>query len=330
MGTPDPREVVAEGKLLDAVVNYASEPDRSIPYTGDPDAWIEVEGERIAHFAPDDSANLDAVTVASFGREWKKFNTFTEKDITRIGDEYFDVVDEEGFSPETVALDLGCGSGRWSRYLAPKVGFIEAVDPSEAVVAAQALTGDLDNVRVTRAGVNNLPFADHSFDFIFSLGVLHHLPDTGTALSTATRKLKPGGTFLLYLYYALDNRGPGYKLVFHISNLARRVVSRLPATLKEWVCDAIALVFYVPLAGFARMVRIVLGKKLFEKVPLHYYADKSLWVMRNDALDRFGTPLEHRFTREAISDMMKNAGLHDVKFSEAAPYWHAVGRKTDS
>ncbi len=49
--------------------------------------------------------------------------------------------------------------------------------------------------------------------------------------------------------------------------------------------------------------------------------------MRNDALDRFGTPLEQRFTREAISDMMKNAGLHDVKFSEAAPYWHAVGHK---
>ena len=310
--------------------DYPSAPDRSIPYTGDPDAWIEVEGERIAHFAPDDSANLDSVTVASFGREWKKFNTFTEKDIARIGDEYFDVVDEEGFSPQTVALDLGCGSGRWSRYLAPKVGFIEAVDPSEAVVAAQAMTGDLDNVRVTRAGVNNLPFADHSFDFIFSLGVLHHLPDTGTALSTATRKLKPGGTFLLYLYYALDNRGPGYKLVFHISNLARRVVSRLPATLKEWVCDAIALVFYVPLAGLARVVRIVLGKKLFEKVPLHYYADKSLWVMRNDALDRFGTPLEHRFTREAISDMMKKAGLADVKFSEAAPYWHVVGRKTNS
>ena len=150
--------------------NFPSEPDRSIPYTGDPDAWIEVEGERIAHFAHDDGANLDSVTVASFGREWKKFNTFTEKDIAKSGDEYFDVVDEKDFSPETVPLDLGCGSGRWSRYLAPKVGSIEAIDPSEAVVAAQAMTGDLDNVRVTRAGVNSLPFADHSFDFIFSLG----------------------------------------------------------------------------------------------------------------------------------------------------------------
>ena len=309
---------------------HPSAPDWSIPYTGDPDAWIEVEGERIAHFAHDDGANLDAVTVASFGREWKKFNTFTEKDIAKSGDEYFDVVDEKDLRPETLALDLGCGSGRWSRYLAPRVGFIEAIDPSEAVVAAQALTGDLDNVRVTRAGVNNLPFADHSFDFIFSLGVLHHLPDTEAALSTATRKLKPGGIFLLYLYYALDNRGPGYKLAFHISNLARGVISKLPAKLKEWVCEAITLVLYVPLAGLARMVRIVLGEKLFEKVPLHYYADKSLWVMRNDALDRFGTPLEKRFTRESISDMMKNAGLDDVKFSEAAPYWHAVGRKTDS
>ena len=112
-------------------MNYPPEPDRSIPYTGDPDAWIEVEGGRIAHFAHDDGANLDAVTVASFGREWKKFNTFTEREIATSGDEYFDVVDEKDFSPATVALDLGCGSGRWSRYLAPKVGFIEAIDPSE-------------------------------------------------------------------------------------------------------------------------------------------------------------------------------------------------------
>ncbi len=249
--------------------SYPSGADRSIPYTGDPDAWIEVEGGRIAHFAHDDGANLDAVTVASFGREWKKFSTFTEKEIAQIGDEYFDVVDEEYLSPETVALDLGCGSGRWSRYLAPKVGFIEAIDPSDAVVAAHALTGDLHNVRVTRASVNSLPFADHSFDFIFCLGVLHHLPDTGAALSTATRKLKPGGMFLLYLYYALDNRGPVYKLAFHISNVARRVVSRLPGRLKEWVCDAIALVLYLPLAGLARTVKTVLGEKLSEKIPLH-------------------------------------------------------------
>jgi len=308
-------------------MNNGESPDRSIPYTRDPDAWIEVDRGRIAHFAQDNSANLDAVTVASFGREWKKFNTFSEEDIALSGDEYFDVMDEADFGPETVALDLGCGSGRWSRYLAPKVGFIEAIDPSEAVLAAQALTHDLDNVRITQASLNSLPFEDDSFDFILCLGVLHHLPDTGPALAAATRKLKPGGLFLLYLYYALDNRGPGYKLVFQVSNLARQVISRLPGKSKEWVCDLLALVLYLPLAGLSRLVRAVFGEGLFRRIPLHYYADKSWWVMRNDALDRFGTPLEQRFTREAISDMMRNAGLDEVKFSEAAPYWHAKGRK---
>ena len=169
--------------------SYPSGAYRSIPYTEDPDAWIEVEGGRIAHFAHDDSANLDAVTVASFGCEWKKFNTFTEKEIAQIGDEYFDVVDEEYLSPETVALDLGCGSGRWSRYLAPKVGFIEAIDPSEAVVAAQASPS-----RIIRSTSSSLWGSYTTFRI------------QGLPCSTATRKLKPGGMFLLYLYYALDNR----------------------------------------------------------------------------------------------------------------------------
>jgi hypothetical protein len=160
--------------------------------------------------------------------------------------------------------------------------------------------------------------------------VLHHVPETGAALSSATRKLKPGGLFLLYLYYALDNRGPAYKLAFHVANVIRRVISRLPGRLKEWVCEAIALTVYLPLAGVARMVKAAFGGQLFERIPLHYYADKSWWVMRNDALDRFGTPLERRFTREAISQLMRNAGLEDVRFSDRAPYWHAVGRKVDT
>ena len=49
--------------------------------------------------------------------------------------------------------------------------------------------------------------------------------------------------------------------------------------------------------------------------------------MRTDARDRFGTPLEQRFTRYQIEAMMRDAGLIDIRFSEAAPYWCAVGLK---
>jgi hypothetical protein len=49
--------------------------------------------------------------------------------------------------------------------------------------------------------------------------------------------------------------------------------------------------------------------------------------MRTDSRDRFGTPLEQRFTRAEIADMMGQAGLENVVFSKHEPFWHAVGTK---
>jgi len=62
-------------------------------------------------------------------------------------------------------------------------------------------------------------------------------------------------------------------------------------------------------------------------VPLSFYRDHSFYTMRTDARDRFGTPLEKRFTRSQIEKMMLDAGLKEIRFSESAPYWCAVGVK---
>ena len=51
----------------------------------------------------------------------------------------------------------------------------------------------------------------------------------------------------------------------------------------------------------------------------------SLYTLRTDARDRFGTPLEQRFTRSQIRAMCTAAGLVDLRFSTRAPYWCVVG-----
>ncbi|HEX8841040.1 MAG TPA: hypothetical protein VF757_01950, partial [Sphingomicrobium sp.] len=61
--------------------------------------------------------------------------------------------------------------------------------------------------------------------------------------------------------------------------------------------------------------------------PLSFYRDRSFYSMRTDALDRFGTRLEQRFTRSEIEQMTRRCGLVDVRFREAPPYWVACGRK---
>ncbi len=298
-----------------------------IEYVSDPDGWIELSSGRIARFDTGSYANIDLETVVSFGDEWTKFNRFSDSEIQRIGSEYFDVVTAAMLPAKATALDLGCGGGRWSQYVASRCAFVEAVDPSDAVLAAHSATRDLLNVRVTQASVDTLPFPDRSFDFILCLGALHHIPDTAAALEAAVRKLRPGGWMLLYIYYALENRGPGYRLLFGAADLLRRVTSKLPGPLKRLCCDVLAVTVYLPLVALATAFAKLMGKIAAEAIPLHYYSGKSWRVIRNDALDRFGTPLEQRFTRAQITEMMTESGLEDLHFSDRMPMWHVVGRK---
>ncbi len=296
-------------------------------YTGTPERIVRIGGQDVACFGQG-GGHRDEATIRSFGEEWGKFNAFDPAEIERVGDEYFDIVPPSLLGPGVLALDLGCGSGRWSRYLSRRVGRVEAIDPSEAVFHATGTHGDLPNVRWTQAGVDNIPFADGTFDLAICLGVLHHVPDTAGAVRKAAATLRPGGHLLLYLYYALDGRGPLYRALFALSDLFRRMVYRLPGPVKRAVCDLIAVLVYLPLRTLARAARALSGKEgWWRKLPLSYYHDKSFTVLRNDALDRFGTPLEQRFTREQVRRMMADAGLVDIVFSNAAPFWHALGRR---
>jgi SAM-dependent methyltransferase len=186
----------------------------------------------------------------------------------------------------------------------------------------------VENVQLNKATVSNLPFPDNYFDFGFSLGVLHHVPDTGKAMKDCVSKIKPGGYFLVYLYYSLDNRGFFYRALFGLSNLLRKIVSRMPTGLKKFSCNVLAVFLYMPFILLSRFMKFLgFPKRIRARIPLHTYEPVSFYIIRNDSLDRFGTPLEQRFSRQQIDTMMKDAGLENVVFSEKAPYWHAVGQK---
>lgn len=270
--------------------------------------------------------NIDMTTVESFGEEWTAFDSFTDDEIKKAGDQYFDIVKNEWIQDKAV-LDVGCGTGRWSRYVASKAKQVEAIDPSKAVFSAAHLLGENNNVRISKAGVDTIPFQDNSFDFVFSLGVLHHIPDTAAAMRKCVEKLKSNGYFLVYLYYDFEQRGSLFKFIFWLSSLLRLFVSKLPSVLKKFVCNIIALIIYLPFIYLSKFVEFIGLKTLSNLIPLSYYKSHSINIIFNDALDRFGTPLEQRFSRADIAQMMTAAGLTDIVFSDNEPYWHAVGRK---
>ncbi len=297
-------------------------------YNQKPIRFLQSGTQNIASFVSEKDGNIDHSTVKAFGEEWQKFNSFSEEEIRKIGDEYFDIVEENMLSKDMVALDLGCGSGRWSAYLSGKVGQVEAIDPSESVHSAAQFLKPCKNIRVTQASVDNIPFANNTFDFLLCLGVLHHIPDTQQALNKAVEKLKPGGWTLLYFYYNLENRGVLFKFIFKLSDVMRKLISAFPIVLKKIACDMIAILIYMPMIFAARIARWSSPTSSFwKKIPLAYYTNKSFTVIRNDALDRFGTPLEQRFSQNEIRQMLEKSGLTEVKFSDQTPYWHCIARK---
>lgn len=269
--------------------------------------------------------NLDPVTVRSFGDEWSRFDqsSIEGPEAQAIFDEYFAVFPWDALPDHASGFDMGCGSGRWAKLAAPRVGHLHCIDPSAALDVARRTLRGLDNVSFHEASVDDGALPEASQDFGYSLGVLHHVPDTEAAIRSCVRMLKPGAPFLLYLYYRFDNRAAGYRMLWSLSDWMRRGVSRLPSKAKHLVTDLLALVAYLPLARAA-----LLGEKLGVDVtgwPLAYYRDHSWYTMRTDSRDRFGTPLEQRFTRDEIRSMMEAAGLESVTFSERAPFWCAVG-----
>ena len=270
--------------------------------------------------------NLDQGVIDSFGHEWATYDygeTETSEALDAQFMAYCAPIDLTQFNPKTsLAGDFGAGSGRWSSRLAPHFSLVYALEPSDGAnsVLKKKFSNDPKIVVLQETvGSNSIPLA--SLDLAMSLGVLHHIPDTGLAIKDVSRRIKPGGIFLCYLYYSLENKPTFYKLIFKAVDGVRRVISVLPQRVKQLVTSTIAALVYWPLARFSK----VLNKFGINtsNVPLHHYADMPFVMLANDALDRFGTSLEQRFSKTEITEMLRAADfdISTLKFSEIEPFW---------
>ena len=270
--------------------------------------------------------NLDQEVINSFGHEWAAFDyseTETDEALDAQFLAYCAPIDLGQFdSGSSVAADFGAGSGRWASRLLPYFSLVYALEPSDGaskVLNTKFAYEPRMKILQETVGVNSIPAG--SLDLAMSLGVLHHIPDTGLAIKDVAAKIKSGGFFLCYLYYKLDNKPVYYRALFWASNSLRWVISRLPYGVRRFIARIIAGVVYLPLARAAKLLG---GKgKDVSNFPLHHYANMPFVMLQNDALDRFGTRLEQRFSKKEITEMVGAAGfdLATLKFSEVEPFW---------
>ena len=270
--------------------------------------------------------NLDQQVIDSFGHEWSAFD-YAESETDDALDTQFlaycTPIDLTQFnSKSSVAADFGAGSGRWASRLLPHFALVYALEPSDGankVLKNKFSKESRMTILQETVGANSIPSG--SLDLAMSLGVLHHIPDTGLAIKDVASKIKGGGIFLCYLYYKLENKPLYYRGLFWISNSLRWIISRLPYRVRRLIAQVIAVLIYLPLARTSKVLGYR-GKDV-SNFPLHHYANMPFVMLQNDALDRFGTRLEQRFSKKDITKMLRNAGfdISTLKFSDTEPFW---------
>src|ERR1700733_13796128 len=147
--------------------------------------------------------NLDQKVVRGFSQEWSTFQQdedhLSQQQRQEIFDDYFRIFPWHLLPPGGgVGIDVGCGTGRWSMLVAPRVAHLHLLDAStEALAVAKQNLSSAKNVSFHAKSVAAVPLPPASLDFAYSLGVLHHVPDTQAAIETVAGVLKPGAPFLV-------------------------------------------------------------------------------------------------------------------------------------
>ena len=272
-------------------------------------------------------SNKNEKVIEDFGEEWTKFDysSINTEKLKENFDQYFSIFPWDVLSKDAVGFDMGCGTGRWAQFVAPKVKILNCVEPSDAIYAAKKNLIANKNVVFLKETTEDCSLSLGSQDFGYCLGVLHHIPNTQEALNDCTKLLKSGAPILLYLYYSFENKPLWFKAVWKVSDYIRKIISISPKPIKHFLVAMIALLVYFPLSRFAYILE-KMGLNV-ENVPLADYRNKPFYQCKNDSLDRFGTRLEQRFSKSQITEMLTKADCKGVEFSPNTPFWCCIAFK---
>jgi SAM-dependent methyltransferase len=201
-----------------------------------------------------------------------------------------------------------------------------AIDLGPAVEVARRNTECCDSVQVVQADLYQPPFALQSFDFIYALGVLHHLPDPEAGFHNLLRYLKPGGEIQIFLYWEPEGQ-PLKRALLAVVSAVRQLTTRLPYRMVHAVSYPAAwLAFGLFVWPYLALRRVPGLRGIAGRIPMKQYARYPFRVCVNDQFDRLSAPLESRYTKAEVEGWLTRAGLEDVTVRPNCG-WVATGRK---
>jgi SAM-dependent methyltransferase len=263
-------------------------------------------------------------TLDSFSFQW---NTFGEI-YNNYEKDFLDYIKPIGadFFRGKLGLDGGCGFGRHLCFAAKYGAEMVGLDLSEAVEAAYRNNKELKNVHIVQGDIYKPPFRENTFDFCYSIGVLHHLPDPPSGFRSLARFVKPGGVMFAWIY------GPRQGVSESVTVFLRKFTTRMNYKALYVLCLLIALSLRI----FSHYPYMLLSKfnstkGITEKLPFKYYHNYPFKAVIGDTFDRLSVPLVYYYSGDEVNSWFKNSGFRDINIIRRYRHnesWRALGVKT--
>lgn len=266
-------------------------------------------------------------TMQRYSLLWSKYNN-----VPPPVQYHFDTVQElipEKIVRGALGLEIGCGCG-WDTHIMAKNNHsvrIIGLDISDGVYTASRINSNLKNVNIIKGSAADIPLKDASCDFVYSFGVLHHMPDYRKGFLEISRVLKPESPCFLYLYEDHSENIIKYFSI-KIIRLIRKLTVRIPPWMLYIICCVMSPVFFIIFSLPAKFFKIFkLTHKLYQKMPFNF--GTHLFSLSGDLYDRFATPIEHRFNKKEILELFKKNGFSNVIIDriQSIAGWVAWGTK---
>jgi SAM-dependent methyltransferase len=256
------------------------------------------------------SSHVDIETGSHFGQSWKKFARLDR----RYRRQFFDWLAPVGaaYLKGKLVLEGGCGKGRHAKIVS-EAGASEvfAVDIGDAVEVAYENVGRLPGVHIMQADIRNLPFG-RTFDYCFSLGVLHHLEDPLNGFVSLVRKVKPTGAISVWVYGRENN----WWLVKLVNPLRESITCKLHPQLLMVLSALLTLPLFLASKFFFYPWSWL--TKRYPHCPRLFYQDYMSYLARHDfeelhhiVFDHLVTPVAHYIRKEEFSSWFKDVGFED-------------------
>lgn len=247
-------------------------------------------------------------TQASFGYEWTRFSDYAVDNFS-----LFIKPLEAGFFCKKFGLDVGCGAGRHVKQATNLGAEMVGLDLSHSVDSALSLNRDNPASHFIQCDVFNLPIRPNVFDFIYSLGVLHHLPDPEQGFRCLLPTLKPSAPIFLWVY----QRAARKEWLEH----ARRFTTRLPLKPVQWLAWMATLIDY---GLCVNLYRLFQGSAVVERwTPprIKEYAGYNFASSYADWFDRLSAPVSHCYDSNEIRGWFSRAGLTNIETALIDDSW---------